>query len=89
MKTVCIFTPGRVLKGSFYEAELRKVALDESKLPKEPIVYNHVRDNDFVTEIYTVLPGEKSYKWHSVESLYPYYPESDDNSSNQRETKQH
>ena len=63
---------GEPLKGIFYEQELAKVIIDVEKMPKEPILYDHARVNDNVTEIFTKLPDEKRAKWVPVESLYPY-----------------
>ena len=71
------------LKGSFYEQELEKVTIDLTKMPAEPILYDHARVNDMLTEIYTKLPGENRAKWIAVEDLYPYIENSSSRTVNQ------
>ena len=83
MYTLSDLLSSRKLVGNFHEAELRKVILNEELLPKQKIFYDHVRDNNYETEIFTRLPGERTAKWVPVESLYPYYNDSEAKVSSQ------
>ena len=59
-----------ILRGIFYESELKKVTgINRDKIPRN-IQYNHARTNNNITEIFARLPGEKKSAWVPVEKLY-------------------